>query len=189
MGKKMKGKYVCIWIFQHLYKLWEPLRVCCGIIARKFKKCFLQYDAQFWYMWMYRMYLYRWEKFFKRKERAQSSYESQRWCAFLLNKGKECGGKKGECIRGHRFRASHSECQSERDRGVEEHPVTYQSLLFRFYLFCCFFSLRLFTQIVFPSTFSTLQIMHCSVWMHVIVVETRERGRWGLQTPNLSFCL
>lgn len=54
------------------------------------------------------------------------------------------------CIRGHCFRASHSECQRERDRRVEEHPVTYQSL-FRFYLFYCFF-LHLFTQIVFPST-------------------------------------
>lgn len=35
--------------------------------------------------------------------------------------------------------------------GVEEHPVTYQSLVFRLYLLCCFF-IHLFTQIVFPST-------------------------------------
>lgn len=64
------------------------------------------------------------------QEEAQSSYESGRWC-FLLNKGIEVGGKKGECIRGLCLRASHSQCQG----GEEEQPVTYQSLLFKFYLF------------------------------------------------------
>lgn len=113
-------------------------------------------------------------KVFKRKERAQSSYESQRWCAFLLNKGKEGGGGR-ECIRGHCFRASHSECQRERDR-VEEHPVTYQSLLFRFYLFYCFF-LHLFTQIVFPSTSLLFKLFIAQCECGAIVVETRERGQ------------
>ena len=132
-------------------------------------------------------------KVFKCKERAQSSYESQRRCAFLSNKGKEgLGGRKGSVsvgiALGHHT-LSARERERERDRRVEEHPVTHQSPLFWFYLFHRFFSLHLFTQIVSPSTFPAFQLMHCSMWTHVIVVETRERGRWGLQTPNLSLCL
>lgn len=52
-------------------------------------------------------------KVFKCKERAQSSHiEGVLFCQI---KAKRVGRKKGECIRGHRFRASHSECQRERE--------------------------------------------------------------------------
>lgn len=40
--------------------------------------------------------------------------------------------------------------EEERETAEEQHPVTHQSLLFRFYLFHIVFTL-LFTQIVFPS--------------------------------------
>lgn len=119
----------------------------------------------------------------------ESSKFSQRRCAFLSNKGKEGWEEERRVypwasLQGITLWVP----ERERDRRVEEHPVTYQSPLFWFYLFHVFFR-HLFTQIVSPSTFPAFQLMHCSVWTHVIVVETRERGRWGLQTPNLSFCL
>lgn len=84
---------------------------------------------------MLRMYLCRWEKFLKAKRELKVHTSHGDGVLLLLNKGKEGGGRKGECIRGHCFRASHSECQRGRDRWVEEHPVTYQSRLFRFHLF------------------------------------------------------
>ena len=136
-------------------------------------------------------------KVFKCKERAQSSYESQRRCAFLSNKGKEgLGGRKGSVSVGialghHTLSARERERERERQksRGASCHPSISTLLVLFISPFFCFFPLHLFTQIVSPSTFPAFQLMHCSMWTHVIVVETRERGRWGLQTPNLSLCL
>lgn len=100
----------------------------------------------------------------------------------LWNKGREDGReKKGECIRRHGFRALRCECHREQYRRVGEHPVIYQSLLFRFYFLCCPPS-RLFTQIASSSPtrlFFPLGAAACCCR------NSRERGPWDLQTPNL----
>lgn len=98
------------------------------------------------------MYLCRWEKFWNAKrERAQSSCESLRWCAFLLNKGKEGGGKK-ESVSVGIASGHHTLSARERERQRSRGASCHLSISPLQVLFILLFSLHLFTQIVFLST-------------------------------------
>lgn len=138
--------------------------------------------------WDVFVFVQRGEKFLNpKRELTKFTRVSENGCAFFLNKGKEGGGKRGECIRGHGLGASHSECRRERGRGGELHPVTYQSLLFSSYLFCLFFFPLLYTCLHKLFFLFKLFIAQCESCVFLLW-GARERGRWGLQTPNLSVC-
>lgn len=94
----------------------------------------------------------------------ESSKFSQRRCAFLSNKGKEGWEEERRVypwasLQGITLWVP----ERERDRRVEEHPVTYQSPLFWFYLFHVFFSVTCLHKLfpLQPSLLFNLCIAQC----------------------------
>lgn len=124
-------------------------------------------------------------KVFKRKERAQSSYESRIWCAFLLNKGKDGGGKKesvpvGTAL-GH-YTLSATEREREQERSILS-PINLSSsgfIYFTVFSFSCLHKL-FFLQSLYFSHYTLL-----SVKAGYCCGNSRE-GTMRVPTPNSVF--
>lgn len=84
---------------------------------------------------------------------------------------------------------SHCECQGEKDIEEQKSIMSPINLLSSGFIYFAAFpstcSHTLFLPLQ-PLCFS--KIMHCSI-LHVIIVETQERGRRGLETPKPSLSL
>ena len=148
MASRGKGKEMYTYKYFSVYISRVTLQVWCGLLKEEREitlGCRALMNARAVCFWV------REEKFLNAKKELSIHTRHRNDVCFLWNKGREDGReKKGERIRRHGFRASRCECHREQYRRRGEHPVTYQSPLFRFYLLCCP-PPRLFTQIASSS--------------------------------------